>query len=75
MKISQKNCTNFVILFNLNFFSKKFSPRILSNSRDVNEIKNYDLSLYPIPRAESVSEDLREIQRYRCRSKNKRCRT
>lgn len=38
-----------------------YTPEAAHRLTSVDELKNYDLSLYPIPRAESVPEELHEI--------------
>ena len=43
--------------WNISAYDEKDSTRLTS----VAQTENYDLSLYPIPRAESVPEELREI--------------
>ena len=45
------------LTWKVTFFTEADEARVTS----VAETKNYDLSLYPIPRAESVPEELREI--------------
>ncbi|MBP3313153.1 MAG: hypothetical protein J6K84_00640 [Oscillospiraceae bacterium] len=45
------------LYWNVSFYNQEDTARFTS----VAQIENYDLSLYPIPRAESVPENLREI--------------
>ena len=48
-------------LDDLSWVVRPFTPEDVGRCTSVQELENYDLSLYPIPRADSVPEELYEI--------------
>ena len=48
-------------LNDLSWVATHYTDADASRLTGINELENYDLSLYPIPRADSVPEELREI--------------